>query len=93
MKMILALMTLAIFAVGCDRREASPPYGKPTTSDGKPVSSAMVKDPVCEMMVDSDKAKDHSYKGVRYYFCSQKCHDAFEEAPQVFVDNATREVK
>ena len=93
MKMLLALLALGFLAVGCDRREASPPYGRPTTTDGKPVTAAMVKDPVCEMMIDSAKAKDHPYKGVRYYFCSQKCHDAFEDNPQVYVDNATREVK
>jgi YHS domain-containing protein len=40
-----------------------------------------VKDPVCGMMVDSAKAKDHTTDGVKYYFCSDACHDAFEKAP------------
>ena len=93
MKMLLALLALGFLAIGCDRREAAPPYGKPSAPDGKPVETAMVKDPVCGMMVVSDKAKDHSYKGVRYYFCSQKCHDLFEENPTAYVENATREVK
>jgi YHS domain-containing protein len=93
MKMLLALLTLGALAVGCDRREANPPYGRPTDTDGKPVSVAQVKDPVCGMEISSDKAKDHSYQGVKYYFCSQKCHDDFEEFPQAYVEKAVNEAK
>lgn len=90
MKMLLALLAVGFLAVGCDRREANPPYGRPTTHDGKPVSTAMVKDPVCGMTIDSEKAKDHTYQDVKYYFCTQKCHDAFEENPQAYVDKVNQ---
>lgn len=80
----LALITVVLLAVGCNSKEAPQPYGKPVNSDGKAAAQAQVKDPVCAMMIDSDKAKDHTHKGVKYYFCSQKCHDAFEKAPDSY---------
>ena len=41
---------------------------------------AMVKDPVCGMGVDPETAKHSSVKdGKTYYFCSQKCREAFEK--------------
>jgi len=43
-----------------------------------------VKDPVCGMRIDSAKAKDHSHKGTKYYFCSAACHDAFEKTPEKY---------
>jgi len=85
MKSLLAILTVGVALVGCDTREAPVPYGKPSSPEGKPVERAMVKDPVCGMMVDSEKAKDHSHDGVKYYFCSDACHDAFEKAPANYV--------
>lgn len=81
MKSLLAILMVGVALVGCDNREAPVPYGKPSNPEGKPVDRAMVKDPVCGMMVDSAKAKDHTTDGVKYYFCSDACHDAFEKAP------------
>ena len=38
-----------------------------------------VKDPVCGMMVDTDKAKfKGTYQGVTVYFCAASCQKAFE---------------
>ncbi len=91
MKALLStLALLGVALIGCDNREAPAPYGKPTTTDGKPVDRAMVKDPVCAMMVDSAKSKDHTYKDVKYYFCSQDCHDKFEKAPATYVANPAK---
>lgn len=84
MKGMLATLVLGLAIVGCDTREAPVPYGKPENPEGKPAERAMVKDPVCGMMVDSAKAKDHSHEGVKYYFCSDACHDAFEKAPATY---------
>ena len=88
MKSLLLLGVVGCLAIGCEGKEAPQPYGKPVTTDNKPVARAQVKDPVCEMMVDSDKAKDHTYKDVKYYFCSQKCHDAFEKNPDAYTRTA-----
>ena len=90
MKTLLAILALGVVLSGCDNREAPAPYGKPSAPDGKPVKVAMVKDPVCGMMIDSDKAKDHTHKGVKYYFCSQECHDKFEKTPETYVANPTK---
>jgi len=90
MRMMLAVLALGVALSGCDNREAPAPYGKPTTTDGKAVEAAMVKDPVCGMMVDSAKAKDHSYKNVKYYFCSKECHDKFEKTPETYVANPAK---
>lgn len=41
-------------------------------------------DPVCGMMVETKDAKTALYEGRPYYFCSPKCRDKFEEAPQIY---------
>lgn len=42
-----------------------------------------VKDPVCGMVIDEKDAVGTSdYNGKTYYFCSQDCKVAFDEAPE-----------
>ncbi|KKS97997.1 MAG: cation transporting P-type ATPase, Cu2+-exporting ATPase [Candidatus Gottesmanbacteria bacterium GW2011_GWA2_43_14] len=42
-----------------------------------------VKDPVCKMMVDPEKAEYKSnHDGKTYYFCSENCQKTFEADPQ-----------
>ena len=84
MKSLLTVLILGVALCGCDNREAPAPYGKPAAPDGKPVEAAMVKDPVCGMMVDSTKAKTATHKDVKYYFCSEGCQDRFDKAPETF---------
>jgi YHS domain-containing protein len=46
----------------------------------------MVKDPVCGMEVDEQKAKEKTqYEGKTYYFCSRSCRQEFEQNPQNYV--------
>lgn len=48
-------------------------------------SGEQVKDPVCGMTVDPQKAQYHSvYKDKHYYFCSANCQKQFEENPEQF---------
>lgn len=50
-----------------------------------PVDGA-VKDPVCGMNVKLDAGKPTlSYKGDDYHFCSQGCHDKFENDPYFYL--------
>jgi len=43
----------------------------------------MVRDPVCGMEVDEEKAAASSeYKGKIYYFCSKGCQAAFNIDPE-----------
>lgn len=45
-----------------------------------------VKDPVCGMEIDSEKAEGrHEHGGKTYYFCSQGCLDKFKADPTKFV--------
>jgi YHS domain-containing protein len=45
-----------------------------------------VKDPVCEMDVDPEKAVATRIRGGRtYYFCSDVCAETFDEEPERFV--------
>ena len=47
---------------------------------------AQVKDPVCGMMVDSDKAAaKSSYQGQTYYFCAEGCKRSFDANPTKYV--------
>ncbi|HEY76109.1 MAG TPA: YHS domain-containing protein [Thermoflexia bacterium] len=46
----------------------------------------MVKDPVCGMMVDPEKAPAKTeYKGQTYYFCAPGCKAAFEKDPEKYL--------
>lgn len=46
-----------------------------------------VKDPVCGMEVDPQKAAAQSeYQGQTYYFCSLGYKQAFDQEPQKYMD-------
>jgi len=42
------------------------------------------RDTVCGMMVATASAKSSVFQGRPYYFCSSKCRDTFEAAPDTF---------
>ncbi len=47
----------------------------------------MMKDPVCGMMVDEEKAAARSeYKGQTYYFCAPGCKAAFDKDPEKYLE-------
>jgi YHS domain-containing protein len=49
---------------------------------------AQVKDPVCGMTIDSDKAAAQSeYQGRTVYFCATACKRQFDAAPERFAAN------
>jgi YHS domain-containing protein len=48
-----------------------------------------VIDPVCGMNVQTSAAKTAPYLGHIYYFCSQKCRERFESAPESFAKSAS----
>lgn len=55
----------------------------------------MVKDLVCNMIIDkSEAAASHVYNGMRYYFCCKFCLVLFVEDPDRFIsktkENNTR---
>lgn len=53
------------------------------------VTMAMVKDPVCGMMIDDKNAAGSSeYQGKRYHFCSKDCKQEFDENPEDYVNQA-----
>jgi Cu+-exporting ATPase len=50
----------------------------------------MVRDPVCGMMVNPEKAAATAeYKGETYYFCAPGCKVAFEKDPEKYPEVAT----
>jgi YHS domain-containing protein len=50
-----------------------------------------VKDTVCGMEVEKDKAITTSYKAKTYYFCSEACKNKFEEKPTKYVSREDSE--
>ena len=49
----------------------------------------MVKDLVCGMMVDPDKAPAKTeYEGQTYYFCAPGCKVAFEKDPAKYLEGS-----
>jgi len=57
----------------------NPNHDTATGSPSLPPSEAV--DPVCGKSVETSSAKTAAYHGGIYYFCSQKCREAFEAAP------------
>lgn len=50
---------------------------------------AMVKDVVCGMEIDSEKAAGKSeYEGTTYYFCGDACKSQFDANPAKYVAGA-----
>lgn len=50
-----------------------------------------VKDPVCGMTIESDKAAAKAqHQGKTYYFCSTQCGQKFESAPERYAQSADR---
>jgi len=48
---------------------------------------AQVTDPVCGMQIDeADAVATAEYRGKTYHFCSDDCKEAFEEAPEDYVE-------
>ncbi len=48
--------------------------------------AVMVRDPVCGMRMNKAKAKYISvYRSKEYYFCSENCKKAFDQAPEKYV--------
>jgi YHS domain-containing protein len=46
---------------------------------------AQVKDPVCGMMIDENRAVGTSeYNGKHYSFCSQDCKTTFDQNPEKY---------
>jgi len=46
------------------------------------------RDPVCGMTVHLENGNlSQEYRGKTYYFCSQKCHDKFAQAPEQFLSD------
>ncbi|GAC1621704.1 MAG: heavy metal translocating P-type ATPase [Candidatus Acidiferrum sp.] len=47
-----------------------------------------VKDPVCGMMVDPQKAAGKAeHRGETYFFCSARCAERFQKEPKTFLDS------
>ncbi len=54
----------------------------------------MVKDPVCGMNVDENKAVATSeYKGKTFYFCAKGCKAAFDKNPEKYLGKKKEEHK
>ena len=63
-------------------------FGEGTKGENtkKKETSQMVKDPVCNMMVDPKKAPAKSdYMGMTYYFCNVSCKESFDRNPSKYV--------
>lgn len=45
-----------------------------------------VQDPVCKMEIDKDEAAaETTYRGNKYYFCSEECKESFDKRPEQFI--------
>jgi Cu+-exporting ATPase len=53
--------------------------------------TSTVKDPVCGMAVDPEKARaSTTHEGTTHYFCSPKCKEVFDREPMAYMAGAGR---
>ena len=58
------------------------------------ITGTTVKDPVCGMTIDAEKAAGKTdYQGETYYFCSNSCQEKFAANPAQFVSSVDESVK
>ena len=51
--------------------------------------TTQVRDPVCSMIIDTDKAAgEREFEGRRYWFCSETCLLEFDRDPQAYVEES-----
>lgn len=61
-------------------------------TDSSEVEPKVAIDPICKMEVDIDSAELYSdYEGRRYYFCAPYCKQTFDENPEKYKNQDTRE--
>ena len=54
---------------------------------GGELEEEAVTDPVCGMRINRSSAiSSESYRGYRYFFCSQDCQDKFSQSPTEYVE-------
>jgi len=62
---------------------------RPTDTGG---SAAVLKDPVCGMMVDPARAAAQTeHDGTTYYFCCPHCAEKFKANPQTYLTGEAAE--
>jgi YHS domain-containing protein len=71
-----------IMGHGHHHQTADPDHDTATGKPSLPIGEAI--DPVCGRSVQTLTAKTSAYHGGIYYFCSQKCRETFEAAPESF---------
>lgn len=49
--------------------------------------SSIVKDPVCGMELEKEKAQESNHDGKDYYFCCFHCKAEFEKEPIKYTDD------
>lgn len=59
-------------------------HGQHKGHGGHDAGGATHVDPVCGMKVDVSEGYGKMHDGVLYRFCSRKCLDQFEEAPEKY---------
>ena len=104
-----ALWAAAIFVMmrfGCGAHVMGHGHGKNRSSQDReqaPTESLRWEppdtdvDPVCGQALATAEAKPSLHDGMVYYFCSQKCRESFEAAPERYAEAtpnpATRELE
>ncbi len=52
----------------------------------------MVKDVVCGMRIDEERAAEVILGDLTYFFCSRKCKETFEKEPSRFISDPEENV-
>lgn len=66
------------------QHRAHPEHARPS-SPGAPLPTAALRDPVCGMTVDPNKAPSLTHEGQVFRFCSERCRQKFAAHPESYL--------
>jgi YHS domain-containing protein len=73
--------------------DAEHQHGEAAHEHGENEAGNTVKDPVCGMEIQKDKAKaTYEYKGKTYYFCTTGCKEKFAKDPDSFLKSQDEKI-
>lgn len=88
---IWAVLIFLMMRLGCGRHVVGHGQSDGNAHSGRRADLRWVPpeqdtDPVCGKTVRPQNAKPSVFDGYVYYFCSRDCREAFEAAPELYVD-------
>jgi len=82
--LVFGVLFFVMMRYGCGAHIAHGGHGSHRSRGGHDEAQGAGKDPVCGMSVAPDRGYAMAWNGTTYRFCSRRCLEQFEAAPEKF---------